>query len=167
MGEILDKFATECHDILKADSSKAGLQKVSDALEKVLVQEEFVQEHLGPDNDSPRKILYKDPELGFCIFAHVHKGVTGSSPHDHGESWAIYGQAVGTTTMTDYELVERPNGAAPGKVRAVRSYDLTPGLSKAYDVGEFHSPKREGETRLVRIEGIDLDTITRDKYEAV
>ena len=53
MGEILDKFAAECHDILKTDSSKAGLQKVSDALEKVLVNQEFVQEHLGPGQRLP------------------------------------------------------------------------------------------------------------------
>lgn len=167
MGEILDKFAAECHDVLKRDPGKAGLQQVSDNLEKILVNEAFVQEHLGPENESPRTLLYQDPDIGFCIFAHVHKGATGSPPHDHGASWAIYGQAVGVTTMTDYELVERPNGGAPGKVKAVRSYDLSPGDSKAYDVGEFHSPKREGETRLIRIEGINLDTITRDKYEAV
>ena len=167
MGEILDAFAAECRGILRRDSGKAGLQQVSDSLEKILVNREFVQEHLGPDNESPRTLLYEDSELGFCIFAHVHKSGNGSPPHDHGASWAIYGQAVGTTTMTDYELVERPAGGAPGKVRAVRSYDLAPGVSQAYDVGEFHSPKREGETRLIRIEGINLDTITRDKYEAV
>ncbi len=167
MGETLHRFAADCHDILKRDAGKAGLQQVSDNLQKILVNQEFVQEHLGPDNESPRTLLYKDPELGFCIFAHVHKSGSGSPPHDHGASWAIYGQAVGTTTMTDYELVERSSSGAPGKVKAVRSYDLTPGVSKAYDVGEFHAPKREGETRLIRIEGVNLDTITRDKYEAV
>lgn len=167
MGAILDAFAAECRGILKRDSGRTGLQQVSDSLEKILVNEEFVSEHLGPENDSPRTLLYEDPELGFCIFAHVHKSGSGSPPHDHGASWAIYGQAKGVTTMTDYDLVERPSDGAPGKVKAARSYDLAPGDSKAYGVGEFHSPHREGETRLIRIEGINLDTITRDKYEAV
>jgi predicted metal-dependent enzyme (double-stranded beta helix superfamily) len=167
MGQVLDQFAAECHDILKKDSGLNGLEQVCEGLKKVLVNEEFINEHLGPDTDAPRNILYEDPELGFVIVAHVHKGASGSPPHDHGSSWAIYGQVKGTTVMTEYNLVDKPTDGQPGKVKAFKSYDLTPGTAVAYDVGQFHSPKREGETRLVRIEGKNLDTIKRDKYEAV
>jgi hypothetical protein len=38
-------------------------------------------------------------------------------------------------------------------------------MALAYDVGELHSPKREGETRLIRIEGANMDNIKRDRYE--
>jgi predicted metal-dependent enzyme (double-stranded beta helix superfamily) len=95
MGQTLDQFASECHDILKQDSSDAGLEKVRQGLEKFLVSDEVLKEHLGPDADSERKIIYEDDELGFCILAHVYKGPKTSSPHDHGPAWAIYGQAVG------------------------------------------------------------------------
>jgi hypothetical protein len=29
-------------------------------------------------------------------------------PHDHGNSWAIYGQALGWTEMTEWEREETP-----------------------------------------------------------
>ena len=34
-----------------------------------------------------------------------------------------------------------------------------------YGEGDLHSPRREAETRLIRIEGIDLAKVKRDKYE--
>ena len=61
----------------------------------------------------------------------------------------------------------RQKDGQPGKVEAVKSYDLNPGMAVAYGVGQLHSPKREGETRLIRIEGKNLDTIKRDRYEAI
>ena len=166
MGAILDQFAAECHDILKKDSGRDGLEEVCKKLEKILVNEEFVAEHLGPDQDSRRDILYEDPELGFCIIAHVHQDASGSPPHDHGPSWAIYGQVKGSTEMTEYRLLEKPDGDQPGKVEPVKISLLTPGKAIAYDVGELHSPKREDETRLIRIEGANMDNIKRDSYEA-
>jgi len=67
------------------------------------------EDHLG-DDVPERKVLYEDPELGFCILGHVYRGAKDSHPHDHGPSWAIYGQAQGETAMTDYEPVARPGG---------------------------------------------------------
>ena len=65
-------------------------------LQEVLQDETFVTTHLG--NDVPeRKILYEDPDLSFCILAHVHHDAKTSPPHDHGPAWAIYGQAHGET----------------------------------------------------------------------
>jgi hypothetical protein len=42
---------------------------------------------------------------------------------------------------------------------------MTPGMAHLYDEGDLHSPGREAETRLIRIEGIDLTKVKRDKYE--
>ena len=44
----------------------------------------------------PREILYEDTELGFCICGHVYPDKAHGSPHDHGASWAIYGQVTGS-----------------------------------------------------------------------
>ena len=90
-----------------------------------------------------------------------------SPPHDHGPTWAIYGQAAGETEMTDWELLEAASEAAPGKVRKARTYTLTPGMAFVYNEGDLHSPRRDGPTRLIRLEGINMDTVKRLKYEAV
>ena len=67
--------------------------------------------------------------------------------------------------MTDWRLVEKPTDGKPGKVAKVRTYKMTPGMAHLYGEGDLHSPRREAETRLIRIEGIDLTKMKRDKYE--
>jgi hypothetical protein len=50
-------------------------------------------------------------------------------------------------------------------VEKVRTYNLTPGKAHLYNEGDLHSPRRESETRLIRIEGVELATVKRDKFE--
>jgi predicted metal-dependent enzyme (double-stranded beta helix superfamily) len=166
MGHTLQQFAADCHRLLAAEPGPAGRQKVRALLQEVLRDEAFVREHLG-DDVPERKVLYEDPQLGFCILAHVYQGAKESQPHDHGPSWAIYGQARGETIMTDWTAVERAAQGKPGKARAVRSYRLTPGMAHVYNEGDLHSPRRDGPTRLIRIEGTNMDRVERLSYEKV
>jgi hypothetical protein len=164
MSQTIDTFAEECHAILKTGASNAHLEQVRVVVEKHLSDPTFVSAHLGPDNQTSRTILYEDSELEFCICAHVYKGASEAPPHDHGPTWAVYGQAAGQTVMTEYEQVKAPQGDAPGTVRSVKSYDLDPGMAVAYPTGQLHAPKREDDTRLIRIEGKDLMKVSRDSY---
>jgi hypothetical protein len=165
MAYTIDQFAADCRAALLKDPGLAGRERVRQFTEKACADPEFVAHHLGPNAQDERKILYEDPDLHFCILAHVYKGAKTSSPHDHGPSWAIYGQAGGVTEMTDWKLLEKPADGKPGKVAKVRSYELTPGVAHLYNEGVLHSPHRDGETRLIRIEGIDLAKVKRDKFE--
>ena len=167
MSYTLDQFAADCHDALKADPGQAGREKVLEYVKKALKDKEFVATNLGDKADKERNIIYEDPELGFCICAHVYKGAKKGYPHDHGTTWAIYGQAVGETEMTDWEFVTRPEGDKPGKVKMTRSYHLKPGDAHLYPVGAIHAPMREGPTRLIRIEGENADNLTRTRIEPV
>lgn len=165
MGTNLAQFATECRSLLKAEPGSAGRRKVCDLLARALQDERFVSEAVD-DSTPERKVLYEDPELGFCILGHRYEGQKKDvPPHDHGPSWAIYGQARGETRMTDFALVEPASEAKPGKARPVRDYSITPGMAHLYNEGELHAPVREGPTRLVRIEGINMDKVKRLKFE--
>jgi predicted metal-dependent enzyme (double-stranded beta helix superfamily) len=164
MGQTLQSFAKQCHEILKAENNPAGRKKVSALLEQALKDEQFVATNI-PDNTPERKILYEDPELGFCILAHNYSGAKESSPHDHGPSWAIYGQARGETAMSDWELLEPASVEKPGKVRKTRTYKLTPGVAHVYNEKDLHSPSRAGATRLIRIEGTNMEKVKRLKFE--
>jgi predicted metal-dependent enzyme (double-stranded beta helix superfamily) len=164
MGYTLETFAAAAHDILTADPGPTGRQKVRALVQDVLKDDAFVATHLG-DDVPERKILYQDPQLGFCILAHVYRGARESNPHDHGPSWAIYGQARGETLMNDWALIEPASETRPGKVRHVRTYSLKPGMAHVYNEGDLHSPRREGPTRLIRIEGTNMDKVKRLAYE--
>jgi len=166
MDEMLEQFAAECHRILKADGGPAGRQRVAGLLQDALTDAGFVAANLG-DGTPERKVLYEDKELGFCILAHRYEGARESAPHDHGPSWAIYGQASGETEMTEWEVVEPATAEKPGKVRQVKSYALKPGMSQLYNEGQLHSPRRAGPTRLIRIEGVNMDGVSRLAYEPV
>ena len=49
----------------------------------------------------------------------------------------------------------------------MRQYALTPGTAHVYNEGVLHAPRRDGPTRLIRVEGVNLYGMKRDKYEAV
>lgn len=164
MDEKLEYFATECHRILKADPGPAGRQRVAGLLRDVLTDSGFVSANIG-ESTPERKVLYEDKELGFCILAHRYEGARESAPHDHGPSWAIYGQASGETEMTEWEVIEPASADKAGKVRKLKTYALKPGMSQLYNEGDLHSPKREGPTRLIRIEGMNMDGVSRLAYE--
>jgi hypothetical protein len=166
MAYTLEQFSSECHRILAADPGVEGRKKVCALVGEVVKDDEFVKTHLG-DDVPERKVLYEDPELGFCILAHVHHDAKGSNPHDHGPSWAIYGQARGETVMTDYFPVARPGEGKPGQARPVKDYTLTRGMAYLYNEGDLHSPRRDGPTRLIRIEGRNMEKIKRFPYERV
>jgi predicted metal-dependent enzyme (double-stranded beta helix superfamily) len=165
MPYTLDEFAAGCRAALEADPGPGGREKICNLVREILQDKEFISSHLrvdGPD----RLVLYEDPDLGFTILAHAYQGAKSSPPHDHGPTWAIYGQAAGETVMTDWECLSRPTGTEPGKARRLRDYTLTPGMACLYEPGVLHSPRRDGATRLLRIEGMNLDRVRRRPYVA-
>ena len=161
----LEQFARDCHDILKKEPGPSGRRKICMILEQLLRDPEFVSAQVT-EATPERKVLYEDPELGFCILAHSYKGAKDSPPHDHGPSWAIYGQAKGETDMTDYSLVAPASEGKPGKAKALRTYKLTPGSVHLYNEGDLHSPSRKAPTGLIRLEGLNMDRIKRLRFEA-
>ena len=166
MKHDLEQFSAACRAILKQDPGVEGRKRVCALVEDVLKDDEFIKTYLT-DDVPERQVLYEDPELGFCILGHVYHGAKDSNPHDHGPSWAIYGQARGETVMTDYAPVARASEGQAGKARRVKDYTLTPGMAYLYNEGDLHSPRRDGPTRLVRIEGQNMEKVRRYPYERV
>jgi len=166
MAMTLEQFAADCHTALQQNPGSPGRQKVRDLVAQALADPEFVATYIPPGTPE-RHLLYEDPELGFAILAHGYVGPKSSAPHDHGPSWAIYGQASGETIMTDWDCLARPTDSAPGKAVFVRDYVMKPGDAYLYDVGVLHSPERKDDTRLLRIEGLNMARVKRFPYQAV
>jgi predicted metal-dependent enzyme (double-stranded beta helix superfamily) len=166
MGYTIEQFSQACHRILSKEPEIEGRKKICALLQDVLKDETFVANNFRDDTPE-REVLYEDAQLGFCILAHQFKGAKDSHPHDHGPTWAIYGQAQGETLMTDWAVVEPATENRPGKARLVRSYTLKPGEAHLYNEGDLHSPRRDGSTRLIRIEGRNLDTVRRVSYQPI
>lgn len=166
MNQTLSDLAASCKAVLGETPGPEGRAELAALLSELLADPARV-EALVPPSSGERDLLYQDPDLGFCILAHVYADPKASSPHDHGPSWAIYAQARGETEMTDFELVSEPTPDTPGTVRATRSYHLRPGDAHVYNEGDLHAPRRDGPTALLRIEGTDMSKVKRLRYDAV
>src|SRR5215468_5667802 len=130
MSYTLEQLSADIRRTLKADPGVAGKQAVCKLVSRALLDEEFIARHLTADQCRPRKVLYEDPELGFCVCVHVYEdGASTGKPHDHGSSWAIYGVAVGDTEMVDWRIVKRAEREAQILVHTPKTYVMNPGDS--------------------------------------
>jgi len=167
MAYTLEQLSSDIRAALQADPGPGGKEAICGLVSKALVDETFAARHLTAEQCKPRKVLYEDPELGFCICGHVYPDAAIGAPHDHGSSWAIYGLATGDTEMVDWRVVTPGDGDKPTMVAPERRYVLKSGDAHFYDVGVVHSPNRQGLTKLIRIEGANLDHIKRSNIKAI
>ncbi|MEM6624860.1 MAG: hypothetical protein AAF674_21790 [Pseudomonadota bacterium] len=168
MPMTLEALAAEIRTALERGTIDEVAPEICASVSRALTDDGFVARHL-PDRSAgahPREVLYEDADLGFCICGHVFEGPAETGPHDHGNSWAVYGQASGETEMTDWQIVQEGTGESPIMVEPARRYTLARGDAHFYGVGAVHSPKRVASTRLVRVEGANLDTIKRSNIRA-
>lgn len=87
-------------------SGHAALDDVRYELECLLKDKDFVCENFGNNQIPGTNLLSEDPSLGFQIISYAMNKTWIGGPHDHGSSWAIYGQALGRTEMTEWEREE-------------------------------------------------------------
>jgi hypothetical protein len=162
----LEQLSADIRNTLEADPGLAGKEAVCRLVSRASLDQEFVGRHLTAEQCRPRKVLYEDAEHGFCICGHVYESAAHGEPHDHGPTWAIYGVAAGDTEMTEWRIVRKGEGGTPTLVERAGTYLMKPGDSHFYDIGVVHSPKREGPTKLLRIEGRNLDREQRSNIKA-
>ncbi len=165
MAYDLDQFVSDCRSILKRDPGPSGREEVRTRLESLLSNESFVEEHCGEHVPRGLKVLYEDAELGFQILAHINDKARVSPPHDHGASWAIYGQATHYTDMTEWEREDNGAEANKAKLKPVKKYRLLPGHAGIYQDGTIHSIDYPDSSRFVRVTGTNLDNIQRVSFD--
>ena len=163
MAYELDQFIADCRATLARDPGIAGREQVRLNLEKLLANPDFISKYAGDDQPRGLKVLYEDPKLGFQVLAHINDKARVSPPHDHGESWAIYGQATKYTDMIEWERF-----AGDGKhaeLKEVKRYRLSPGQAGIYQDGAIHSIDYPDNARFIRVTGTNLDKINRVRFD--
>ena len=160
MAYTLDQFCKDANSILKSQPQAAALPKVAERLSELLVNPDFVAKTFSDDTPAGRRELFHDPELDFYVLAHVQEGGKTGKPHSHGTSWAIYGNAMNVTEMTEYRRVN-PEGEDAAVLEPVSKYALRPGQTRAYGPGVIHSTAHPDKAWVIRITGTDLDKLPR------
>jgi predicted metal-dependent enzyme (double-stranded beta helix superfamily) len=157
----LDQFIADCRTALKKDPGPAGREKVRIDLERLLHNKDFVEKYCGDNVERGLKVLYEDPDLKFQVLAHVNDKARVSPPHDHGASWAIYGQAKLWTDMIEWKRLDDGKDPAHAKLEPEKKYRLNPGEAGIYQNGAIHSIDYPDKSRFVRVTGTNLDMINR------
>jgi hypothetical protein len=162
MTYTLDQFCNDCRDALKTDMGPGGREAVRQKLEQLLAEPSFVDKHVL-SMPPGRHTLYEDAELGFVVLSHVNTKASKSPPHDHGASWAIYGQALHHTDMTEWRRT-KGDGPGPAEIEIARQYRLDPGHAGTYGIRDIHSIDYPDGARFVRVTGTDLERVPRLKF---
>ena len=159
----LDQFIADTRATLQRDPGPAGRETVRADLERLLANREFVTQTCGDDAPAGLKVLYEDKDLGFQILAHINDKARKSPPHDHGASWAIYGQATKHTDMIEWERTGGDDKHA--ELKEVKRYRLNPGQGGIYQDGAIHSIDYPDRSRFIRVTGTNLDNIHRVRFD--
>jgi predicted metal-dependent enzyme (double-stranded beta helix superfamily) len=157
----LDQFISDCRGALKRDPGPTGREEVRANLERLLQNKAFIEKYCGDNVERGLKVLYEDPELKFQVLAHINEKARVSPPHDHGASWAIYGQAKLWTDMIEWKRLDDGKDPAHAKLEPEKKYRLNPGQAGIYQNGAIHSIDYPDMSRFVRVTGTNLDMINR------
>lgn len=161
----LEEFIADCRSVLKQDAGPAGREIVRQMLERLLHETHFLARYCSDVTPAGLRVLHDDAELGFQILVHVNAKARVSPPHDHGKSWAIYGQAAGHTDMVEYERVDNGTDPARAQLRIKRTYRLNPGEAGIFQDGTIHSIDYPDKARFIRVTGTNLDSIPRIMFD--
>lgn len=164
MAYTLQEFCQDSHAILAGAGPLQGrIDAVAQKLGRLLGEADFVASTFNADTPPGRRTLYHDPDLDFHVLAHVQEGGKRGSPHSHGNSWAIYGNASDLTRMREFRRVN-PDGEEAWILEQTAQYDMRSGDTKAYGPNQIHSTEHPQNCWVVRVTGTDLDDIPRYRF---
>ncbi len=153
----LEKFCAETRSILQTSDNRDGRELIRQKLEQLLCSDEFCRTYVATQDESGKRQIYSDDETQFCVLVYNMPTDRTSPPHDHGDSWAVYGQAAKHTDMTIWESL--PDGSL--KLDPLRTFRLNPGEAGLFDVREIHSIQYPAGAKFVRVTGVDMSKETR------
>tara|TARA_B100000242_G_C42970890_1_gene450479 strand:- start:267 stop:800 length:534 start_codon:yes stop_codon:yes gene_type:complete len=165
MGYEIEEFCADTKQILQAEPGPTGREKVRRNLERLLKNPNFLAAECGPSAEPGIRTIYRDKDTGFNVLVHVYTEGKKGPPHDHGRSWAIYGQAAEWTDMTLWD--RRDDGQKEGfaDLEERETFRLEPEMAGMFDIGDIHSIHFPNGARFIRVTGTDLDTIPTNRFD--
>ena len=167
MAITLEQFAADCHAALKSQPGTPGREKVRDLVKQALADPEFVATYIPPGTPE-RHLLYEDAGTRL---RHPGARLCRAEGQQAARSRSVLGDLRPGRRRDDHDRLGLRRAAdrqrRPARRRSNHDYVMKPGDAYLYDVGVLHSPERKGDTRLLRIEGLNMAKVKRFPYEAV
>jgi predicted metal-dependent enzyme (double-stranded beta helix superfamily) len=164
MPYTLEAFCKDCREALRTEPGDAGRETIRRNLERLLQNKELVEKECAPDRPRGTYRLYHDPDYDFHVLAHCFDKGTVSPPHDHGPSWAVYGQARHHTDMTVWRRTDGGGKEGHAELAVREKYRLDVGHAGTFNPGDIHSIDFPDGSRFIRVTGTDLDHVAQAVY---
>jgi predicted metal-dependent enzyme (double-stranded beta helix superfamily) len=155
----LDEFYGDAREVLKEKPGPEARQAVRKNLERLLQNDAFVAQYCGPNAKPGIEVIHRCPDTGYNVLVHVYERGKAGPPHDHGNSWAVYGQAAGHTIMTTWKRLDDGHEKGHAELTKDKIFRLDPGMAGEFEPGEIHSIEISDGSRFVRVTGTDLNKI--------
>ena len=100
--------------------------------------------------------------------ASVQKPGQDNLPHDHGNTWVVYGVYKGAIRQRKWRWAFPGEGVDTAQIREPGKFTQQPGSVAYFLPGEIHDTlnvKEEGRSLVVRLESQKLDRVTRFQYD--
>ena len=165
MGYDLEQFCKDCRKSIDGFGGTANLESIQQNLNKLLTNEAFIDEYCGPGTKIGTHTIYHDSETNFMFFSHKQSVGKASQPHDHGASWAVYGQVEKYTEMTEYERKDNKSKKGYAEIEISSKYRLEPGQIGFFGPHSIHSIHFPEKAFFVRVTGGDLSKMETLLYD--
>lgn len=133
---------------------------------KEFLRQPSVEQSLAVLDVEKKVRLWGKKGSGMQILFHGADTPKKGSPHDHGQSWALYFQVTGITKMTTYKrVVGGPGQPGEAVLEKIDEEDVTPGNSMFFGPQAIHSTQHPSPpARWIRVTGTDLDFTKRLRF---
>ena len=143
MGTHFDHYVSELRAAWSSGDVSELQRIVAEAMQQMLREspreEAWIRKLL--EQQPPALELYRDPEHDFIQMGHYHPLGKPNifAPHDHGPHWVVYGVYTGEVEIRTYRRTDDRGTPGQASLEVIDSHLLTPGVARAYTVGEIHS----------------------------
>ena len=165
--QYLDKLADDIMSLIEDEKpSEQNIGTRGTALINDFIHKPGVQESLAQLDVAKKVRLWGNEGSGMQILFHGADTPKKGSPHDHGQSWALYFQVTGVTEMTTYDRTTgEPGQPGAAILEKVDERDVTPGNAMFFGPQVIHSTQHSSPpARWIRVTGTDLDFAERLRF---
>lgn len=166
MGYSLEEFGRDIVAAVQEKPGEDGREAVRRKLEDLLKDPDFLAAYCGDDAEVGVRPIWVDEDTGLRVLQHIYAEGKTSHPHDHGESWAVYGQAVEWTDMTVWERKDDGSRDGYAEIEPSDKFRLEPGMAGVFHPGDIHQIHFPDGARFIRVTGTDLGSIATSRYDA-
>lgn len=171
----LETFVADVRQIFASTKDpRAQAQGVARHMQELLKAPGWLEEQidLPAEGGFGRHDLHQDeeyghPEGGFLLMCGIQRPGQDNLPHDHGNTWVVYGIHQGAIEQTKWRWSYPEADRTAPEIKPLESWVQGPGDVAFFLPGEIHNTRNVDADRsvVIRLEGQKLAGMLRHRYD--